>query len=91
MPLCLWGQRTMGMENLLPNLIYSVHKKYGDSNSCIDFNTNSSTMFHVIETGNYKYPFSSSYQISDTVVKYFKSMANNMTNGWILKCSLSLY
>ena len=50
--------------------IYSVHKKYGNSNSCVHFNTNISIFNNVIDTANRKYPFPSPYQISDTFVRH---------------------
>ena len=52
---------------------YSIHKKYGNSNLCVNFNTNISTFHNFIDTANWKYPFPSRYQISDTFVEYFGS------------------
>ena len=52
---------------------YSVHKKYGNSNSCVNFNTNASIIHNFNNTANSKYPFLSPYQLSDTFVKYFGS------------------
>ena len=52
---------------------YSVHKKYGNSNSYANINTNIFIIHNFINTANWKYPFPSPYQISDTFVKYFGS------------------
>ena len=52
---------------------YSVHKKYANSNSCVNFNTNIPIIHNFINTTNWKYPFPSPFQISDTFVKYIES------------------
>ena len=50
---------------------YRVHKKYGNSNSYVNFNTDISIIHHFINTANWKYHFPSPYQISDTFVENF--------------------
>ena len=52
---------------------YSVHKKYGNSNLCVNLNTSVSIIHHCIDTVNWKYPIPSPNQLSDTFVKYFGS------------------
>ena len=61
----------VGSISTVSSTAYSVHKKYGNSNSYVNFNTNISIIHHFIYTANWKYHFPSPYQISDTFVEYF--------------------
>ena len=50
---------------------FSVHEKYGNSNSGVNFNAKIFLTSNVVNSVNYKYTFLTLYKISDTFVQHF--------------------